>query len=143
MTRSSVELSGVALHPGSSAGTTLRLDVPLSFWGGTDEYGRIVDRHHPQYGGSVTGRVLVMSSGRGSSSSSNLLAELLRTGNGPAAIVMAESDAIVTLGAIVANELYSVSMPIVVLERDAYDQLLDDMSVAINADELSATVRFG
>lgn len=108
-------LSARTLHPGSARGRVLRLDEPLSFWGGTDHDGRIIDRHHPQQGESITGAVLVMRSGRGSSSSSYVLTEQLRTGSGPAGIVLAEPDAIVTLGAIVADELYGSAVPVVMI----------------------------
>ncbi|MDN5790091.1 MAG: DUF126 domain-containing protein [Micrococcales bacterium] len=108
-------LSGRTLHPGSARGGVLRLDEPLSFWGGTDQDGRIIDRHHPQRGESIAGAVLVMRSGRGSSSSSYVLTEQLRCGSGPAAIILAEPDAIVTLGAIVADELYATAVPVVMV----------------------------
>ena len=48
----------------------------------------LIDTHHPQRGASVTGRILVMPSGRGSSSSSYVLAEAIRAGTAPAAIVL-------------------------------------------------------
>lgn len=119
MTTSSAEpscrmpLTAVPLHAGSARGEVLHLDAPLSFWGGTDDAGRIIDAHHPQHGASVSGRVLVMTSGRGSSSSSYVLAEQLRCGTGPAAIVLAEADAIIALGALVAAELYGLATPVV------------------------------
>ena len=46
-----------------------------------------------------------MPSGRGSSSSSSVLAEAIRAGTAPAAIVLGEADPILALGAIVAREL--------------------------------------
>jgi predicted aconitase with swiveling domain len=101
---------------GCAEGRALVLDAPLSFWGGLDPVtGRIIDRRHPQCGECVTGRVLIMSSGRGSSSSSTVLAEAIRLGTGPAAIVLEEDDAIVVLGAVVAEELYSRTVPVVAI----------------------------
>ena len=138
MTASSVELTGTTLHSGVASGVVLELDGPLSFWGGVDESGRIVDRHHPQFGASVRKRVLAMTSGRGSSSSANVLAELVRTRNGPAGIVMTEPDAIVTLGAIVASELYEIAMPIVVLSSREYARLSDNALISIDASESTA-----
>ena len=70
---------------GSAMGDALVLEEPLSFWGGLGpETGEIIDRRHPQSGTIATGRVLVMPSGRGSSSSSSVLAEAIRAGTGPA-----------------------------------------------------------
>jgi len=106
------------LLAGQAEGEALVLDEALSFWGGVDPAtGEIVDVHHPQRGANVAGRVLVMPSGRGSSSSSSVLAEAIRTGTAPAAIALAEPDAILALGAIVARELYGIAMPIVVVPR--------------------------
>lgn len=104
-----------ALVPGTAEGRALVLDEPLSFWGGVDpETGDITDVRHPQHGASVTGRILVMPSGRGSSSSSSVLAESIRSGTAPAAIVLGEADPILALGAIVARELYGMVIPVVV-----------------------------
>ena len=64
----------------------------------------------------LTGRVLCMPSGRGSSSSSYVFAESIRTGTAPAAVVLGEPDAIVALGAIVAAELYGIEIPVIVAD---------------------------
>jgi hypothetical protein len=106
---------GQALFAGRAEAPALVLAEPLSFWGGIDvESGTIIDRSHRDLGTCVTGTVLVMSGGRGSSSSSAVLAECLRLGTGPAAIVLSIPDPILTVGAIVAQTLYGVSCPIVV-----------------------------
>jgi len=103
------------LVPGTAEGRALVLDEPLSFWGGIDpQSGDITDVRHPQHGASVTGRILVMPSGRGSSSSSSVLTEAIRVGTAPAAIVLGEADPILALGAIVARELYGKATPVVV-----------------------------
>ena len=103
------------LAPGVATGEVLVLDEPLSFWGGLDpETGKLIDAHHPQVGISLSGKVLVMPSGRGSSSSSYVLVEAIRAGTAPAAVVLAEPDPIVTLGSIVASELYGIEVPVVV-----------------------------
>jgi predicted aconitase with swiveling domain len=113
-----VTLTGRSLHPGKASGTVLALDEPLSFWGGVDLSGTIVDSHHPQRGKSLTGRVVAMPTGRGSSSSTAVLAELIRTGTAPAALLLAECDAILVIGALVAAEVYDITLPIVQLTPD-------------------------
>jgi uncharacterized protein len=105
--------------PGTAEAQALVLQQPISFWGGLDaETGRIIDRAHPDAGTSVTGAVLVMPGARGSSSSSSVLAEALRRGTGPAAIVLAVADPILPVGAIVAASLYGARCPIVVCSID-------------------------
>ena len=108
------------LVAGNASGPALVLDEPLSFWGGVDPAtGDIVDVHHPQRDSNVAGRILVMPSGRGSSSSSSVLAESIRAGTAPAAIVLGEPDPILALGAIVARELYGRTIPVVVAPTPA------------------------
>ena len=120
------------LLAGAATGTALVLDEPLSMWGGLDpETGEIIDRRHPQSGVLATGRVLVMPSGRGSSSSSSVLAEAIRLGTAPVAVVLAEPDDIVLLGALVAEELYGITCPVVVAEPGPYSRLHTGLQVSI------------
>ena len=131
-------LEGEALTPGDARGITLVLDEPISFWGGVDENtGRVIDTHHPQSGASVVGTILVLRCGRGSSSSSSVLAECLRNGVGPAAIVLAEPDPILALGALVANELYGAEIPVVVLPAIAYAACAAARELTVKADHRS------
>jgi len=97
-------------------GRALVLVEGLSLWGGMDPAtGELIDAHHPQRGASLTGRVVVMPSGRGSSSSASVLAEAVRAGTAPVAIILGEPDLILTIGAAVAEELYGVVVPVIVL----------------------------
>jgi predicted aconitase with swiveling domain len=122
------------LVAGEAAGIALVLDEPLSFWGGLDAAsGAIIDRHHPQRGDVVSGRVLVMPAGRGSSSSSSVLAEAIRAGTGPVAIVLRTADTIVALGAVVARELYGRVCPVVVAPGAADGIATGDL-IAISPD---------
>ena len=108
-----------ALVGGRAEAPAVVLTEPLSFWGGIDvDSGKVIDRSHPDLGASVAGAVLVMPAGRGSSSSSSILAECLRLGTGPAAIVLSVPDPILAVGAMVARTLYHVTCPIVVCPID-------------------------
>jgi predicted aconitase with swiveling domain len=130
------------LVPGEAVGVVLALDEPLSFWGGLDPTsGNIIDRRHPQVGEKLSGRVLVMEYGRGSSSSTGVLAEAIRLGTAPVAIVLAEADIIVMLGALVANELYGLRCPVVVADRATFDTLVTGTTVAIVDDGASLHIR--
>jgi predicted aconitase with swiveling domain len=132
---------GRTLVAGHATGIALVLDEPLSFWGGLDPAtGILIDTHHPQRGTSLTGRVLVMPSGRGSSSSSYVLAEAIRAGTAPAAIVLREPDGIVTLGAIVARELYGTLTPVVTLDATMYGGLRTGATLEVDASDGGASV---
>lgn len=109
-------LGGITLCPGLADGPLLLLAEPLSFWGGSDRTtGMIIDTHHPQHGTLLGGTVMMMDASRGSSSSSSVLAEQLRAGVGPAAILLTARDAIVCLGVLAAAELYGTHTPVVLL----------------------------
>jgi predicted aconitase with swiveling domain len=132
---------GRSLVAGEARGPALVLDEPLSFWGGVDpETGRVIDVHHPQLGVTMTGRVLVMPSGRGSSSSSSVLVESIHAGTGPVAIVMREPDPIIALGAIVVRELFGTRFPVVVVDEDTYRSLRNDAMVVVRASDAGAVV---
>jgi predicted aconitase with swiveling domain len=136
-----VELTGRTVHPGEATAELLVLEAPLSFWGGTDEDGTVVDEHHPQRGTRLAGRVVALPSARGSSSSSSVLAEQIRAGTAPAALVLTEPDAILMLGAWVAAELYGLRLPIVVLAEPDYRRLCGRSGpVAVSAGPERATV---
>jgi predicted aconitase with swiveling domain len=132
---------GRALVPGMARGEALVLREPLSFWGGMDpQTGRLVDPHHPQLGADLGGRVLLMPSGRGSSSSSSVLAEAVRLGTAPAAVVLLAPDPIVALGAVVAAELYGRDVPVLVLEPTAYGSIRSGDLLEIRVDGKEAVL---
>ena len=121
------------------AGRALVLTDGLSLWGGMDPAtGELIDAHHPQRGANLAGRVVVMPSGRGSSSSASVLAEAVRAGTAPAAILLAEPDLILSIGARVAEELYGVVVPVVVLRPDELTPIHDGAEVRIGPGGVSA-----
>ena len=114
-------------------GDVLVLEEPLSFWGGFDlETGVICDHSHPQFGTELAGKVLVMRSGRGSSSASSVLAESIRSGLGPIAILIKDPDPILALGAIIAAELYGKYCPVAVLNDEYWDVVIAAKAVSIS-----------
>jgi uncharacterized protein len=121
-------------------GTALVLDEPLSLWGGMDSAtGDIIDAHHPQRGANVAGRVVVMPAARGSSSSASVLAESVRAGTAPAAILIGETDLILAIGSAVADELYGRKVPVVVIGPEQLADIGDGNRVRID-DDGSVTV---
>jgi uncharacterized protein len=135
---------GRTLAPGAGSGPALVLDQRLSFWGGVDPgHGTIVDRHHPQAGTPLAGTVVLMPSGRGSSSSSTVLAEAIRRRTAPAAVVMLEPDVIVALGSVVAARLYGRRVPVVVVDLAAYRAVRSGDAVTVDARTGGATVTVG
>ena len=97
------------------------LTAPISFWGGVDpQTGLIANVRHPQYGQSVSGKVLCLPATVGSSSAAAVLLELVHSNRAPAAILLHEPDAILLLGLIVAEEMGLTIPPAYQLDRDTY-----------------------
>lgn len=114
-------MMGKVLVSGEAEGPILATDVSLSFWGGLDpSTGEVIDRHHPLSGSDVTGRVLVLPSGRGSCTGSGILLEAVYSGHSPKAIILKETDEIIALGAVVAEEMLQRTFPVVVLDEAAF-----------------------
>ena len=110
---------GKAVVPGRVEGEGLVTDVPLSFWGGYDHRnGEITDRRHPLSGIVAAGRVLVVPFSRGSSTTTAVLLEAIKSGTAPAAIVSTNVDSFFALASIVADEMYASPIPIIVIDPE-------------------------
>jgi uncharacterized protein len=111
-----VGVSTRVLIDGTAEGPLLRLDEPISFWGGVDPAtGRLTDPRHPQHGVSIAGTVLALAATRGSSSSSAIMLELLARGLAPAALLLGAPDAILALGVIVGGEMGYATIPVLAI----------------------------
>ena len=122
----------------TNAPLALVLSEPLSLWGGMDPAtGELIDAHHPQRGANLAGRAVVMPSARGSSSSASVLAEAVRAGVAPAALLLGEPDLILSIGSAVAEELYGVRVPVVVLPLRDLAAIMDGDPVEL--DRVQAT----
>ncbi len=115
---------GNILIDGSASGSILKLDGPLSFWGGVDpERGIIGDPRHPNSGQEIAGRILAIPATIGSSSSSAVMLELLRNGTSPSGLLLRTVDSILILGIVVARELGYPTIPTLSLSKADYDTL--------------------
>jgi predicted aconitase with swiveling domain len=108
--RATVQIAGTAVAP------ILRLSKPIGFWGGVNAAtGRVSDPRHPDHDTDIAGTILVLPGTIGSSSSSYIMLELMAIGRAPAALVLAEPDAILALGVVVAREMGHGSIPVLLL----------------------------
>ena len=97
-------LQGRVIKAGRSEGPALVSAAPIGFLGGVDpDSGVVLEPGHPLQGKSITGTVLVFPTGKGSTVGSYTILRLGRGGHGPAAMINAESEAIVAVGAIIAD----------------------------------------
>jgi len=98
------QLHGRTIRAGLSQGMALVSSEPLSFLGGVDpESGIVIENGHPLEGHSISGRVLVFPTGKGSTVGSYTLYRLAKNHLAPAAIINAQSEAIVAVGAIISD----------------------------------------
>jgi len=126
---------GVPLVRGSASGQTLVSDEPISFWGGVDpQTGTIIDRRHDRCGESIIRRICFFPSEKGSSTASAVLLELARTGKAPSAIVTVETPPVLMLGAIIAERLYGLAIPVLRIERDDFHRFESGQHVCISID---------
>ncbi len=119
MMRARILSGGVAAE-----GPVLALDEPLSFWGAFDpRTGVILDVHHPQRGSCVAGQMLVMTETRGSGSAPGAIAEAIRLGTAPAAIILGQPDINLAVGAEVAAALYGRHCVVACVDEQSLTQL--------------------
>ena len=106
---------------GAAEGPVIATTEALSFWGGVDPAtGRVIDVHHPLHGVSLTGGVLFMPTSRGSCTGSGVLLDLILTGRAPSALVFCEAEDVLTLGALVAAEMFERALPVVRLDPENF-----------------------
>jgi predicted aconitase with swiveling domain len=123
------------LNKGAAQGNVLALDAPLSFWGAFDpRSGVIIDVHHPQEGKRISGTVLMMRETRGSGTAPGGMAEAIRLGTAPAAIILVKPDINLAIGAMVAETLYGRGCPIVAVGEADYRRLCRHRALAIDAE---------
>ena len=125
---------------GNATGATLVLDAPISFWGGVSpETGTIIEKRHPQFNANLKGKILMLPAAKGSSSGSSVLAEILRNGCGPAAIILGSPDAILATGAMVAEALYGKACPVLCVDQDLFQKLAMAHNLKITGAEILAS----
>ena len=99
-----VKMLGRSIKSGKAVGVALVSPDPIGFLGGVDpDTGVVIEPGHRLQGECVTGRVLVFPTGKGSTVGSYTLYRMAKSGTAPAAIINAESEAIVAVGAIIAD----------------------------------------
>ena len=128
-------IQGLPVVRGEAKGVALVTDEPLSFWGGYDHRtGEITDRRHPLSGQIAAGRILVVPFTRGSSTTTAVLIESIRSGTAPAAIITTSIDSFFALASIVADEMYHKPIPIIAIDRSAFSNLQTGVELVIKED---------
>lgn len=120
---------------GTASGRLLVSREPISFWGGYDPgAGTITERNHPLADAVARDRVLCIPSTRGSSTTTAVLLEAIRAGTAPAALLTAGTDTFLALAAIVAEEMYGRTIPVIALEDADYASLASGSHARVECD---------
>lgn len=110
------------LFAGNASGTVMRLCAPISFWGGIDPgSAQVTLAGHPQIGESIADKILVIPELVGSSSSSAIMLELLHVNQAPAGLILGNTDAILPIGVLVANEMGWPTIPVIRMKNPPFN----------------------
>ena len=97
-------LHGRCVVAGVAEGEALVTNQAMGFNFGVDsESGCVIEHGHELEGQCLKDKVLIFPTGKGSTGGSFVIYSIVRSGNGPCAMVNVESEAIIALGAIMAG----------------------------------------
>ena len=119
-----MEIAATCILPGTGRGRLLTTRQPISFWGCVDPVtGNISDKRHDLYGESISEKVLVFPFGKGSSTGSLMILELLRLNLAPAAIINTRTEPLLATGPVVGKHFYEKTFPIVNVDESDFELL--------------------
>lgn len=122
------------IKAGRAEGPALVSPAAIGFLGGVDpDTGVVLEPGHPLQGRSVRGSVLVFPTGKGSTVGSYTILRLAKSGAGPVAIMNAESEAIVAVGAIIGD--------IPMVDRVDISQINEGDWIVVDGDTVTVTPR--
>ena len=118
------------ISKGHAKGEIILTKEPISFLGGVDpETGTVIDSNHELQGRKISGKILVIPSGKGSTVGSYVIYQMAKNGTAPLAIIALEAEPIIATGAIMA-EIPMVDRP----EVDILNILKEGDLVEVDAD---------
>ena len=99
-----MKLVGRKIYKGIAEGEAIVTKDGISFYGGVDpDTGKVVEVGHELEGQSVTGKVLVFPTGKGSTVGSYTMYRMMKNNTAPAAIVNERIDTIIAVGCIISE----------------------------------------
>ena len=125
--------SGRTIYKGKSSGEVIATRMGISFFGGVDpDTGIVLEKDHELEGRSISGKVLVFPTGKGSTVGSYTIYRLARAGKAPLAIINQECETITAVGTIIAE--------IPCVDQIDISQFKDGDMVEVDADSGTITI---
>ncbi len=123
-----MKFQGRKIYTGNVKGQALVTSMGISFFGGVDpDTGVVVEKDHELEGESISGKILVFPSGKGSTVGSYTLFRLKDNNLAPKAIINAECETITAVGCIISEIPCVDQIPI--------EQIMTGMNIHINGEE--------
>jgi predicted aconitase with swiveling domain len=99
-----MKLEGRKIYKGIAEAEAIVTKDGISFYGGVDpDTGQVVEVGHELEGQSITGKVLVFPTGKGSTVGSYTMYRMKKNNTAPAAIVNEQIDTIIAVGCIISE----------------------------------------
>ena len=99
-----MKLSGRRIYKGIAEAEALVTNDGISFYGGVDpDTGKVVEVGHELEGKSITGKILVFPTGKGSTVGSYTMYRMKKNNTAPLAIVNKQIDTIIAVGCIISE----------------------------------------
>jgi predicted aconitase with swiveling domain len=128
-----MKFQGRKIYQGRVEGEALVTSMGISFFGGVDpDTGVVVEKDHELEGQSVSGKILVFPTGKGSTVGSYTLYRLKRGGMAPLAIINAECETITAVGCIISE--------IPCVDKIAVDRFQTGTKVVVDGEQGQVTI---
>ena len=128
-----MKFQGRKIYQGQVEGEALVTSMGISFFGGVDpETGVVVEKNHELEGQSISGKILVFPTGKGSTVGSYTLYRLKLGGMAPLAIVNAECETITAVGCIISE--------IPCVDKIPIEQLKTGAQIAVNGEQATVEI---
>jgi predicted aconitase with swiveling domain len=99
-----MKLSGRKIYKGIAEAEAIVTKDGISFYGGVDpDTGKVVEVGHELEGQSISGKILVFPTGKGSTVGSYTMYRMKKNDTAPLAIVNAQIDTIIAVGCIISE----------------------------------------
>ncbi|MBY8982234.1 MAG: DUF126 domain-containing protein [Candidatus Lokiarchaeota archaeon] len=99
-----MKLEGRKIYKGIASGEAIVTSQGISFFGGVDpETGVIAEKDHELEGKSVSGKILIFSTGKGSTVGSYTIYQMKKANTAPLAIINETIDTITAVGCIISE----------------------------------------